>query len=189
MSAKARTIIRSRHFYLKGLNDAFAGRLIGVGASMLVGRAPECALVVDQEGISRRHARIEVKSQGCALIDLESANGTFVNGRRIDNALLEDGDEIVFDTVRFQFRALATQAKKRTEPYTGCDQPRGRATGIVWIGGGAASGRGPELLGLGVPTFAGVARACGGAVADYGFGVSALRGRLNLAIGQGMNLR
>ena len=54
------------------------------GSEIVIGRASECRRVIDLPMVSGRHARL-FRSEGRALIeDLGSANGTFVNGRRID---------------------------------------------------------------------------------------------------------
>lgn len=67
--------------------DRIVGRLS-------VGRSPECAIRIEGEGISRRHA--EVFRQGCVfgVRDLGSTNGTFVNGHRVGEALLRPGDVV-----------------------------------------------------------------------------------------------
>jgi len=61
----------------------------------ILGREDEADVVVDHLRASRRHALIEEVTEGHVLTDLESANGTFLNGERIDHGvLLEPGDEI-----------------------------------------------------------------------------------------------
>jgi DNA-binding winged helix-turn-helix (wHTH) protein len=66
--------------------------LLQEGASVL-GREKGVAVVLDAPGVSRRHARIEVKEGRAVLEDLDSKNGTFVNGERLGTArVLEDGD-------------------------------------------------------------------------------------------------
>lgn len=59
-----------------------------------IGRGSACHLILDADSVSRRHARIEWNGQEHRLIDLGSTNGTFVNGSRIKDALLRDGDRI-----------------------------------------------------------------------------------------------
>lgn len=64
-------------------------------ASCIVGRSAECHFPLDDEGISRKHAKVVILPDGVALVkDLGSTNGTFVNERRIDAHPLEDGDRI-----------------------------------------------------------------------------------------------
>jgi len=59
-----------------------------------IGRGSACQLILDADSVSRRHARIEWNGQQHRLVDLGSTNGTFVNGSRVKEALLRDGDRI-----------------------------------------------------------------------------------------------
>jgi hypothetical protein len=60
----------------------------------LVGRAPECDLMIDDASLSRRHAVFEVSDVGCALRDLGSLNGTCRNGVIVTQVELNDGDTV-----------------------------------------------------------------------------------------------
>ncbi len=70
-----------------------------------IGRDPNCAICVDDESVSSHHACIlwEAKAQTWYLEDNLSESGTFVNGRRIARAALEDGDVIQVGRSRFVF--------------------------------------------------------------------------------------
>jgi DNA-binding response OmpR family regulator len=60
-----------------------------------LGRSESCAVVIPLPVISRLHARIELQHDRYLLLDAGSANGTFVNGRRIEQGVqLSTGDEI-----------------------------------------------------------------------------------------------
>lgn len=59
-----------------------------------VGRNDDCDVAIDNLGISRYHSEIIQKDGIYLLRDLQSNNGTFVNGRRITTHALNDGDEI-----------------------------------------------------------------------------------------------
>lgn len=59
-----------------------------------VGRGSACQLILDADSVSRRHARIEWNGREHRLVDLGSTNGTFVNGSRVKDAILRDGDRI-----------------------------------------------------------------------------------------------
>jgi diguanylate cyclase (GGDEF)-like protein len=67
--------------------------VLGDGA-VDIGRGSACQLILDADSVSRRHARIEWNGEEHRLIDLGSTNGTFVNGSRIKEAILRDGDRI-----------------------------------------------------------------------------------------------
>ena len=62
---------------------------------VILGRSTECQLQVDDDGISRRHARVGIDQNGqFRVVDLGSTNGTYVNGVRVDAVVLKDGDKI-----------------------------------------------------------------------------------------------
>src|SRR5207248_8933689 len=65
------------------------------GESSVLGRGPECSIHVDALDISRQHARFARSDGGkMKLTDLGSRNGTFVNGLRVTERVLELGDRI-----------------------------------------------------------------------------------------------
>ncbi len=59
-----------------------------------IGRGSNSGLVLDADSVSRRHAKIEPMGAGHRLTDLGSTNGTYVNGVRIKEHLLKDGDRV-----------------------------------------------------------------------------------------------
>lgn len=68
-----------------------------------IGRVDSCSIPIKQGKMSRHHATIEVTEGAAILKDLGSANGTFVNGRRIDvPTTLADGDTIAFADTEFR---------------------------------------------------------------------------------------
>lgn len=72
-------------------------------SSILIGRAPECDVVLDAPTVSRQHARIEQAGDGYRIVDLVSANGTFVNGQPVETAPLRPGDLIQIEQFVLQF--------------------------------------------------------------------------------------
>lgn len=62
----------------------------------VVGRLPTCTITIDDQEVSRQHAALTPGDEGYTLRDLESRNGTWVNGQRVGAAqvLLRDGDRI-----------------------------------------------------------------------------------------------
>lgn len=62
---------------------------------MFIGRHEDCDIVLDDRTVSRRHARIMRDQKGYILSDLDSKNGTFVNGEpAAEGCRLQDGDDI-----------------------------------------------------------------------------------------------
>jgi hypothetical protein len=62
------------------------------GAAITIGRAPENALVVHDSSVSRTHARIVPTPSGYLLVDLNSANGSWVRDERVEETVLLHGD-------------------------------------------------------------------------------------------------
>ncbi len=84
---------------------------------IIVGRAPECDLVVPDPGASRSHVRIlRTVSGEFVLSDLGSRNGTYVNGVLVRSVPLREGDKIQMGTVtvfRFSWRAPLEEREER----------------------------------------------------------------------------
>ena len=60
----------------------------------VIGRGRHCDLVVDSAKVSREHAVLVRDESGWLLEDLQSANGTWYRGERIERRRIEDGDEL-----------------------------------------------------------------------------------------------
>jgi len=61
---------------------------------VVVGRLPECGLVVADQNVSRRHAEFRIVNDAVVVTDLGSTNGTRVNGVRVREQQLASGDEV-----------------------------------------------------------------------------------------------
>jgi sirohydrochlorin ferrochelatase len=70
-----------------------------------VGRMPESNIVLADPNVSRNHAEIRPQGRGYVVVDLESTNGTKVNGIRVREQELVDGDELMFGNTRIRFEA------------------------------------------------------------------------------------
>lgn len=79
------------------------------GEEFVVGRHPDCSLVIDAASISRRHAAFTYDGTNFFLQDLQSRNFTYLNGIKIDPngppQLLKDDDKIGFCDLEYVFRA------------------------------------------------------------------------------------
>lgn len=72
---------------------------------LLIGRGSECHITFDSQTISRQHARVFAADGVVYLEDMESQNGTFVNGNRIDMAnRLHSGDVIAMGDIQFKLK-------------------------------------------------------------------------------------
>ncbi|HZP67881.1 MAG TPA: FHA domain-containing protein [Rudaea sp.] len=97
---------------LRGVSGAYFGKIIPVRGRLVIGRGSECDLILDEPEMSRRHAMIENSDDGIFLRDLGSANGTFVNGVQVRDAVLHPDDQIAFDRNRFLLEAPGMPARK-----------------------------------------------------------------------------
>jgi diguanylate cyclase (GGDEF)-like protein len=71
------------------------GRRVSLGSAPFdVGRSSKNDLFIDQESISRHHARITFDGASYAINDMNSTNGTFVNDQQVSESRLRDGDQI-----------------------------------------------------------------------------------------------
>jgi FHA domain-containing protein len=81
-------------------------RRVALGAEPCsIGRDPQNDVVLDDRPISRKHAEIRLRLGRYTLYDLQSTNGTYVNGRRVAEVVLADGDRLSIGGVELQFRA------------------------------------------------------------------------------------
>lgn len=96
--------------------------LLSADREILVGRLdsahgifPELDMTTDgglEEGVSRRHARIYMRDSTCFVEDLDSTNGSFLNGERITPYLpyaFHDGDVLTFGSLQLKFRITNTE--------------------------------------------------------------------------------
>jgi adenylate cyclase len=70
---------------------------------VVIGRSPDCQIVLKDFGISRTHAKIVVDEDGIRIADLKSKNGTQVNGVPVVEAPLKDGDRILLGKFQLAF--------------------------------------------------------------------------------------
>jgi len=69
----------------------------------VIGRSPDCDVFLDDVTVSRRHAELIREGDSFTIRDLGSLNGTYVNRKRIESAVLEDDDEVQIGKYRLTF--------------------------------------------------------------------------------------
>lgn len=79
-----------------------------------IGRTPDNDIVIDNRGVSRRHAQIEFSEDQAVIIDNESLNGTFVNSARITEEVLSDNDKIIIGKFTLIYHAVP---EKNSNPF------------------------------------------------------------------------
>jgi hypothetical protein len=72
--------------------------------TVTIGRLPDCDVVLNDKGASRRHAQIRTKDGVATLTDLGSTNGTRLNGQTVQTRRLENGDRITIGGAALEFR-------------------------------------------------------------------------------------
>jgi pSer/pThr/pTyr-binding forkhead associated (FHA) protein len=137
----ARTRVRNTlpKYMLRGVSGATFGKTFALTGTMVIGRQNDSDIPVPAEEISRHHARLQVTADGVMVEDMGSANGTFINDKRVQNGLLKPGEELRLDTVRFMLVAPGMDAKQqgaaaaaRSEvPKPAAQGSAGRVVGII----------------------------------------------------------
>jgi HD-GYP domain-containing protein (c-di-GMP phosphodiesterase class II) len=79
---------------------------VRTGDSKTLGRGPDCDIDLFEQGVSRRHCTIENSGFTVTVTDLESVNGTFVNGKPVRRGRIQAGDELAVGPVVLTCRAL-----------------------------------------------------------------------------------
>jgi hypothetical protein len=108
-------------------------------AEVVLGRTPENDVVVPDEGASRKHARISQEGDTYQVEDMQSSNGTRVNGQPLNKPLkLRDGDLVQIGRVTFKF-GLQQAAPNATRIVAISDIPQWDrpATALAKSGGGS----------------------------------------------------
>ncbi len=89
------------------LNDVLLEQIELGDEGLSLGRSPECDLVIDSPGVSSHHASIEKRKGLYVLIDNNSTNGVYVNGKQIKEQVLNYRDEIQLHNYVLKFMATA----------------------------------------------------------------------------------
>lgn len=90
---------------------AAIARIVAPGGRLVIGRGPDCDLHLPHPSISRRHARLQAEPEGgWRIVDLDSKNGTFVNGGAVSQERLPGTAWLRFGDVHCEFGTLDTEA-------------------------------------------------------------------------------
>jgi Domain of unknown function (DUF4388)/FHA domain len=89
--------VTSRPLALRFLSGRFQGGVVPLepGRALVLGRQPDVDVVLAEDLVSRRHARIAFEGDALFIEDLGSMNGTYVNGARITRSRLAEGDRVI----------------------------------------------------------------------------------------------
>jgi predicted component of type VI protein secretion system len=93
-------------YRLKGTSGALINQVFSLSGRLLIGRADDCDVRIDLEGVAPHHAEVRTTGQGAVLLrDLGSATGTRLNGEPVSEAQLKSGDEIQVGQCRLMLQA------------------------------------------------------------------------------------
>lgn len=99
------------------------GKRVALGRGPLtIGRSSEAGLSVDDPGLSRLHAQVVVDGSSATVVDLDSHNGTWVNGERVTRRALREGDLLQMGsslTLRFTYQEGETESFRRATQVSG----------------------------------------------------------------------
>jgi pSer/pThr/pTyr-binding forkhead associated (FHA) protein len=89
-----------KRYALRFMSGKFQGTEfpLPANAELTIGRSGELDMVLTEDMVSRRHAKLVVNGDQMTIQDLDSTNGTFVNGERIKRAKLVEGDRLLIGT-------------------------------------------------------------------------------------------
>lgn len=126
---------------LRGVGGRYHGRSFTLEQPRLVGRHADADIRIDDPGFADRHARLERAGACVRLVDLDSAEGSLVNGEPVRDALLQAGDQVVFDAqhrfvVEAPARAGRAPGMESAEPpvVDATPAPRpGRGLRLPWL--------------------------------------------------------
>lgn len=99
---------------LKANHSALANRVFPLKEMNTIGRSSECDISLAAAHLSRRHAQLQIIDGMLFVKDLDSANGTFLNGKRVAEARVKRGDELRFDALSFGVMGPADDMAKTT---------------------------------------------------------------------------
>lgn len=78
----------------------------------VIGRSPRCDIYLSSESVSRQHARLTFRNEEYFIEDLNSTNGLYVNGIKIEKCVLRNNDQIEIGRVKILFHEEKTLQKR-----------------------------------------------------------------------------
>jgi pSer/pThr/pTyr-binding forkhead associated (FHA) protein len=105
MAMALHTLAPGRYLAVESGHDHAVARI--EKAVVRVGRSPGADVFLDDASVSRRHALLVQRGRRTLVLDDRSLNGVLVNGRRVDEAVLRDGDVLVLGRVVLRYMQVA----------------------------------------------------------------------------------
>jgi hypothetical protein len=118
------------HYRLKGASGPVINQAFQLGGRTLIGRADDCDLRVDADGVAPHHAEIrETGEGGLVLENLDSSFETLLNGEAVTEAALASGDEVRVANCRWVLQAPGL----RPEKVLTSEAVRARRSYLPWL--------------------------------------------------------
>jgi predicted component of type VI protein secretion system len=116
-------------YRLKGASAPVIDQSFTLGARTVIGRADDCDLRLDHDGVAGRHAEISQADGGLTLSRLDPAHEVLLNGKPVERADLSSGDEIRIAQCRFVLQAPGLRPAKVLTP----EATRPRRGYLPWL--------------------------------------------------------
>lgn len=118
------------NYRLKGASGPVINQAFGLAATNIIGRADDCSLRLDMEGVMPRHAEIREEDDGAlVLLNLDPSGETLLNGEAVTRASLASGDEIRIANCRWVLQAPGL----RPEKVLTSEAVRSRRSLVPWL--------------------------------------------------------
>ena len=144
------------HKMIVSIDDVVIKEVLLTKDRMTLGRRPYNDIVIDNLAVSGEHAVLETSGQAVYLEDLNSTNGTYVNGRAVKKQLLNNGDAVEIGKYQIKYvqeagsdaaaRADARQASPAAPAAPSAAAATASAHATIKVLSGAAAGREVPLL-------------------------------------------
>ncbi|MFC1569558.1 FHA domain-containing protein [bacterium] len=97
-------------------SDSLEGEFSLEEEETILGRDEDVDITIDEKRVSRQHCKISLTEDNYIITDLSSSNGTFVNGQRVTEKVLENEDQIQIGASRFSFSLETIGASSKRKP-------------------------------------------------------------------------
>ncbi|MBW1872585.1 MAG: FHA domain-containing protein [Deltaproteobacteria bacterium] len=111
--------VSSKTFALKFISGKYQGGMFPLrpNREIVIGRSSDLDMVLVEDMVSRKHAKIVIGSSRVSIQDLGSTNGTFVNGEKVKKARIKEGDRILIGTSILKLVGIEATGEKQ-QPYS-----------------------------------------------------------------------
>ena len=126
---------------LRGKAGSISGEAFPIPGNgrAILGRSPQCDIVLPGTHVSRQHAELYFQSGRLHVKDLGSSNGTYVNRKKVQDAVVNPGDELRFDTLVFLVESPEDGAPQVVEPEAESEGERTMFRPAVALSGSPAA--------------------------------------------------